>query len=239
MIRRVVLVLLAALVGLGLVACSDEKESAKESGEKQSGAGSSSYEPYDRESLIAAMGKAIEANPTVRFRVDAGNEQMDFRVRFGKGDEVAMAGTIEGDEPFEMVAVDGHYYGREPGDAKYVELPQELLGPLLEEIGDMSPRAMVEDMRRDTKSVEYAGSETVDGEVLHRYDVEVSPAAVQEELGADAKGLRVRYRMWLAEDDLMRKVVVKAMGAEVVAHMSDWGADLDIQAPDPADVEQP
>ncbi|KRC51453.1 MULTISPECIES: hypothetical protein [unclassified Nocardioides] len=230
MVRIVSAVLTAFLLSLGLAGCGEQESTEADDAD--------TFEPYTRETLLVAMGKAVESHPTVRMQFEGAGEKMDLRMRMGGVDEVAMSGTIEGDdEPFEMILVGSEVYGRDQGDEKYMRFPDDISGPILADMGDMSPQGMIDDMRDSIETMEYVGAETLDGAEVQRYDVTVSQAALVEKLGAKAKGLRVTYRMWLDERDLITKMTVAVMGVEMVATMSEWGEPFDVKAPPASQVE--
>jgi hypothetical protein len=107
---------------------------------------------------------------------------------------------------------------------------------------DFDPQSMIDKMSSDTfRKVTDLGSETVDGQTLEHYTVVLDTSAAGNLLGGmpSSAGLpkTISYDIWLDDQDRMAKfeMTMKKV-AHVTATYSDYGADLNITAPDPSEV---
>lgn len=111
------------------------------------------------------------------------------------------------------LAETGIWLSIEPGDAS------NPMGGMLDSLGSVADTAeQFEDMA-DGASVESLGTEDVDGEQLDHYRITDEDGNVQD--------------MWLDDDGLPRRITT---GDDQTIEYHDWGAAIDIEAPDPADV---
>lgn len=193
----------------------------------------SGYEPYSAREFTEAVGEAMADQETVRMRLNGPGLSMDLRVRLGEGDELEMAGTVgTGDSRLEMIVADGRAYSRFPGEDRYRFLSRKDSADLLAEMGDLSPERVISDLRHALDGIEYVGVEIVDGVELFRYDAMASRALNAELLGeAAADRVEVDYRFWIDADDLIHKALLDGLGVQSLLRMSEWGEDVDIEAP--------
>ncbi|MEI5674858.1 MULTISPECIES: hypothetical protein [unclassified Nocardioides] len=149
----------------------------------------------------------------------------------------------------EMRIVDGAMFMKIPGmgaDDKFFTIdlsdPDNPLGQSL--TGQLDPKAMFESFGEALESVVYEGEEDVDGDAADAYAVTVDAAKVLESQGlpsgapgTESMAPTITYRMLFATDDgSFRRMSVdlgESLGS-VTMDFSDWGQDVDIEAP-PAD----
>jgi hypothetical protein len=99
-----------------------------------------------------------------------------------------------------------------------------------------------------TQTVEFVGTEDVEGEEMRHYALAVDTGAAMEAQGQTAPptGMpdTITYDVWVDSENLMRKVTFEmgSMGGMTEGEVSmemridGWGEDVDVQAPDPADL---
>lgn len=142
--------------------------------------------------------------------------------------------------------VDGDFYmnmGELSGDMFYKSSMAEMAeasgqGDLTEQL---DPVKQFEAFSDGVKQVTYLGTDTVGGEELGQYELEIDTAKVAglDEAATAAPGVevpeRLVYRVWLDGEDRMRQAVMD-MGdlGSMKMQVFDWGKPVDIQAP-PAD----
>lgn len=169
-----------------------------------------------------------------------------------RGEEPAMdmEMTLPGMGELRILMVEGSVYMAVPGvtaEGKFAEISPDDLGmgnPL--ESFDMESTWDAWD--EGTQTVEFVGTEDVDGEQMQHYALDVDTAAAMEAQGETSSpaGMpqTITYDVWVDSNDLMRKVTfdMGSMGGmtegEVAMEMriDDWGEEVDVQAPDPADL---
>lgn len=125
--------------------------------------------------------------------------------------------------------------------------------------GQADPRRVVSMLEKGLDRVSYRGTETVGGEQLSHYVLTVNTAAGRRlmrghlagghmmgggQLGMPFSGRTtalpryVSYDVWLDADNLVRRVRGGAAGMRIAVTLSDWGTNVDVQAPPASDVVQ-
>lgn len=157
--------------------------------------------------------------------------------------------TMPGLGATRMIVVDGSAYVSMPGvtdEGKFLEVPQGELEDSGAGLDDIDVASTWEDWDEGAGQVVYAGLEDVDGEELRRYEIVVDVQAVLDasgQTGSDAAeasaalGDEITYDVWVDEDDLVRRISYTAAGAVTEMTIDRWGEPMDIEAPDPEDVQ--
>lgn len=161
---------------------------------------------------------------------------------------------IESDEAGEIRVVDGvMYLPQGPGSDQYFSLdlsdPSNPLGATFGAIAD--PEASAQAYSTAATSITYSGTTDVDGTDAESYDVTLDAAAFYESLGLadfaaliDQGALPPEFTQVVAFDDEGRVVLVEQLVPETAqvpetktrTTYSDFGVEVDVEAPDPADV---
>ena len=132
----------------------------------------------------------------------------------------------------------GKYWALDLTDAE--NLPPGMSGML----DQMDPLKSMEAFGEALESVEYEGSEEVDGDTLDRYQLTVDTAEIAQ-LGDMAKqGVdipeTVDYDLWLDDEGLMRRMEtgfeVQGQQLDIEVTLDDWGKDVSIEAPPKSQV---
>ena len=269
LLRRSLAASAATALLLSLAACGGEDADTASEDPGTSGSGTSEGgdtadqpdegETVDNADFVDDMMSGIEASTTA---------QMTMSMDFGGG-AMEMAGEVDystdpvsmsvqmkqdamGEEGLEMVLVDGVMYmnmGQMTND-KFVEFDLSDPASLPPGMGDLGkqldPLAAFEQFEPALKTVTFVGTEDVDGEELHHYDVVMETAKLEalEDVPAEA-GMpeEVGYDLWFDDEFRIRQmemVMDMETPVSVEAQMFDWDQPVEIEAP-PADqiAEQP
>jgi hypothetical protein len=232
---------------------SDSPSSPSSSSTPDDTESSSTGEAVDPADFVATLKTAAKAVTTARFTMsmDLGGQTVDAKGALDMtGDKPAMQLTMDltgMGTPSEMRMVDGVMYIEPPGSGgKFVKVdlsdPSGPLGGYGDALTDYDPQSMINSMSPDAfKKVTDLGAETVGGQQLEHYRINLDTAAATKMFqnlprsGATPKTLI--YDLWLdSQSRLARfKMVVKGVSA-VTATYSDYGAKVNITAPDPSDI---
>jgi hypothetical protein len=150
--------------------------------------------------------------------------------------------------PTEMTLIDGSMYIAMPGsNGTFMKMdlndPNGPLGSMGNTFGGIDPKSLLDQMSPDVfKKVVYRGTQTVGGQQLKRYTVTVDTGAVPMLKGMPKSSTAslpktMTYDLWL--DDQGRTARVKMLLKKVLSmtmSYTDFGAPVDIKAPDPAKV---
>lgn len=180
--------------------------------------------------MTMKMGAALDAEGDVRYGAD-GNE---MKMTMGMGQQKAT-----------MIFVDDTLYMQMPGmtqPGKWTKVTGDdpTLGSMVDQMNGMGPEASLDVMKKGLKDVRYIGKE---GDLQH-YKVTVDTSAAMDSLGGMAEGAQgnapqeITYDMYVDQDNLMRKLVMNFMDQQMVMEVTQWGHDVDIQAPPAGDVVQ-
>lgn len=126
---------------------------------------------------------------------------------------------------------------------KYFEVPAQELADF--GVSDVSSTldvdALMQDWESSAQKITFVGAEEIDGATTDHYEVLLDPEAALDAAGQtappdiDLSG-SLSYGIWVGDDDLIRQMVVEIDGSSATVSMDQWGQDVDVQAPDPADV---
>ncbi len=153
-----------------------------------------------------------------------------------------MASMPGGD--LEMVLVDDKAYMSMPGvnePGQFFEIDKS--NPAFGSLDDgLSPADSFAAFDAGLKTVEEVGNETIGGEPTTHYKLQVDAAKALEASGqATVAGLpdTLEYDVWLDSEDHMRRLTYELVGTKLTMDMTDWGKDVQIAAPAPADIVDP
>ena len=151
--------------------------------------------------------------------------------------------------PTDMRLVGGAMYIAVPGQAgKYMKMdltdPNGPLGSLGDTLGSLDPQAMMNQMSPDAfKKVTYVGTESVNGQQLKHYTVELDTTAIpmMKNLPKSATASiphTMGYDLWLDGQGRMVqfKMMVKKL-MQMTMTYSGFGTSVSIKAPNPSQVE--
>ncbi len=193
----------------------------------------------------------VAALTAFSFEVDLSDQQDQFAI----DGAVDLAGgppaaQLTADVPplgtLDVRLVDGTAYVNVPEltpAGKYYEVPADELADL--GMSDMSESldltSMMKDWDNDLTQVTFVGAEEVNGTPTDHYDITVDPEAVLDAAGQTAPtDMELpdsgTYGIWVGEDNLIAKMMLDIDGASATVLLDDWGQDVQVQAPDAADV---
>jgi len=168
------------------------------------------------------------------------------------GDKPAMLLTMNlaGTGKTEMRLVDGVMYVQDPtgSSGKFLKMdlsdPHSPMAGMGDALTNYDPQSMIDQMSPDAFSkVTDLGQESVDGQTLEHYRVVLDTSAATKMLGnlpsSASMPKSLGYDMWLDGQNRMAKFTMTMKKvARVTASYSDYGADVEITAPDPSDVTE-
>jgi hypothetical protein len=221
-----------------------DSASATDSSDDSGDSGAASGDRLTKDNLVATMLAAMREKKTAHMVLELGSS-MDATadLRYGDGDTSMKMQMTMGTTKASVIIVDGVMYIQQAAGTKYSKIGKDdpSMGNLLDQMSSFGPEASVAAMKDGLKKVEYAGTETVDGEELTKYHVTVDTAAVTKSLGssADASGLpkTVTYEFYVDGDNLMRRVDMEISGQKIVMKVSNWGKPVTIVAPPASQVQ--
>jgi hypothetical protein len=251
-LRRALAAAAATAAILALAGCSDDSGSEKASDEPGTTASATSAAgdgeaPEEGQELTGPefadlLGAAIDQATTAHVTMDLGGG-----LGSGEGDadytktppDLAMKLAIDalgGD--IEVRLVDGTMYVKSPtsGD-KWISTSLDDRSSPLGALGDsLDVKKQFELFRDAVTSATYNGAEDVDGESLDHYTATVDTEKMLQGLPSAAAGqvdlpASMTHDWWFDDDGLIRKFSSEFGGAATVMTLSDWGGDVDIEAP--------
>ena len=215
---------------------SGDSEAAEESEAAASG------EEVSGDEFAGLLNDAVDKATTAHVTMDLGET-----VGSGEGDadytkappEIAMKLRVDalgGD--IEMRLVGGTMYMKSPtsGD-KWIATPlDDPNSPLAALGGNFDMKEQIELFADAVTSATYQGAEDVDGESLDHYTATVDTEKMLQNLPSAAAGQAevpksLTQDWWFDSDGLIRKFSSDLAGATTVMTLSDWGEDVDIEAP--------
>lgn len=263
LVRRTLAGALVPLALAALTSCGGDPASGSASDSTSESAGASapaladlpeegaSVDPADFTDLIAA---SFDTITTARTTVEAemmgtmtGKGEVDY-----SGDSPAaamtMTGSIMGGDEIEAILVDGAMYldmGSLTG-GKFVKLdlddPDSPFGDTFAD--SMDPATSLENLGDALESVTYVGEEEVGGQQLRHYEATVDAAKLLASSGQDAAaapGLpdTFDYDIWFdGEDRFTQLKLDMGKAGSTTMKLSDFGADVDIEAPDDSEITE-
>jgi len=128
---------------------------------------------------------------------------------------------------------------------KYLEVP----ATELDDIGvadlteSLDVNALMEKWDASAQEIIFVGEDEVAGTTTDHFEIVVDPQEVLDEAGKTASpemdlSGEVTYRIWVDEENLIRQMQLDLEQASATVTMDDWGQDLQVEAPEPADVVQ-
>lgn len=264
-VRAVAASAVVALLLSPLAACGSDEEKPEAAGSTASSSAkadvSASATPAGDAETPGASGEEIDAANFAELMSAAIQEQETAHVSMKMGDSLSVEGDVRygddgtamkvtmgmGQQDATMIFVDDVLYMQMPGmsqPGKWTKVTKgdAALGQIVEQMDAMGPRGSLEVMKNGLQEVRLVGTEEVDGEQLKHYEVTVDAQAALESLGqlGDAAGgdvpQEVSYDLYLDDDNLMRRIVLDVAGQQMVMETSDWGKDVEIEAPPASDV---
>lgn len=202
--------------------------------------------------MLRSPGEEVMSSYELDMVVTTGGQTMEMagEVDLGDGQPSVDADlTMPGLGATRMIVVDGSAYVSMPGvtdEGMFLEVPQGELEDSGAGLDDIDVASTWEDWDEGAGQVVYAGLEDVDGQELRRYEIVVDVQAVLDasgQTGSDAAeasaalGDEITYDVWVDEDDLVRRISYTAAGAVTEMTIDRWGEPMDIEAPDPEDVQ--
>lgn len=234
--------LVTAALAVSLTACGGGN-AAKDAADTVKSGG---YTPLTKASFGSEMADAMDDEKTVHVTGGVAGQTVDMWMEYGD-DGIAMKGDMGTSE---MLIVDGAFYMRQDGDAKWTTLPEQFSGTLLESLEQQSPEAMAAEYAKSLEKLTYNGEKKVDGQTLHSYTLDVSEEYTLKKAREQAKAMGMDPSTikagsipdtdiitLLDDDNLMRQVEITAAGQKIVMKFSDWGKDVDIEAPAKSEIQ--
>lgn len=173
----------------------------------------------------------------------------DFVVGDADGDGSASHLTIEvAGQPIEVIVVDRSIYLNmgEVTRSKFLELDSDVssgpLAPLAEMaeslLENASPTAALEAYEAAATSFTQEGdTETIDGVETTPYVIELDTEKFLDSMGmelpagTDTSAMVFDVTLYVGDDDLIYKSVADSAGATATVQITDWGQDVEIDAP--------
>lgn len=263
-LRRMALVATVPLALSTLAACGDNSSSSTAAdpaaptsaatSDATTGGDPSGAKSVDPADFLNTMKSAAKAITTAKFTMN-----MDL-----SGQTVSAQGALDmtGDKPAmqltmdlsgmgtktEMRLVDGVMYIQDPtsNSGKYLKMdlsdPNSPMAGMGDALTNYDPQSMIDQMSPDAfQKVTDLGQESVGGQTLEHYRIVLDTSAATKMLGnlpsSASMPKQIGYDMWLDDQNRMAKfsMTMKKV-AHVTATYTDYGADVNITAPDPADV---
>lgn len=192
-------------------------------------------EPFDAKEFTDRLEAAVDKKPTVKIDVKFGPDAT------ASGTQDLANNTLEmdvdaGGQQMNYRLVDGQYYLAQP--PKWVAVDEASTNPLvkkaLEQTALLSMQTQLDAFVAGVQSAGVKGTEDIDGVSTTHYTATVRTADVRKELGlaADPNAPETMiYDVWLDGDDLIRKMSFTQNGANAVLTASDWGKPVSITKP--------
>lgn len=193
---------------------------------------------YEFENTTSTGGQEGTLAGAVEFATDTSEANMRMTME--------MAGLGEST----LLIVDGQFYIEMteemgiPGDASWFTVDPESDDPFSQQMaslfGEVGSATTLTDQlaeQADLLTVTEVGTETVDGVETTEYFVVVNDVAAFEGLPAAQASGDLSYTMWVGGDNLPRRMTTTVDGTAVIdMTFSNFGTDLDVEAPPAEDV---
>jgi len=221
-----------------------------------SNSGDTQGSTVDPAAFVARIKSAAKAITTARFTMsmDLGGQTVAAKGALDlTGDQPAMQLSMDltgMGTPTDMRIVDGAMYIQDPttGSGKYLKMdlsdPNGPLAGMGDVLTNYDPQSMIGNISPDAfRKVTDLGSETVGGRQLEHYRVVVDTGAATSMLknlpSTATLPKTMAYDMWLdSQDRMARFTMLMKKVTRVTATYSDYGTDVHITAPDPAQVTE-
>jgi len=195
-------------------------------------------EKLTKDNLVASMLAAMRDKKTAHMKMDIGSSiRADADVRYGTGHTDMKMSMDMGSTKAAVIMVGGAMYMQQSAGGKYVKIDSNdpAMGGLLDQMSSFGPESSVAAMRGAVQDVQYAGSATVDGAKVDKYDVTVDSSAIAKTLGSAAAGAdlpkTLTYVLYVDGNHLMRRIEMNVAKQDITMTVSDWGKPVDISAP--------
>lgn len=236
---------LVLTAGLGLAACSDDDtapspETTSDSPQESS---DDSSDALSQEEFLQRVPAAMLEAGTVHAVLEGGGAGSgEGDISFGEDPGSTMVAMTVGD--VEVRVLDGVYYlnlGQTSG-GQFVKVDPTAGGPFAAFSGlldQTNPTTQFQTVTDALVGFEPSDeTEEIDGQETRAYVLTVDPAKVltpdQQQLAGGELPATIEVTMHVGGDDLPRRVVTEVGGQAVTIEYSQWGDEVDIQAP-PAD----
>jgi hypothetical protein len=203
--------------------------------------------------FLAKMKTAATSVTTAKFTMsmDLGGQAVDAKGALDlTGDRPAMELSMDltgMGTPTDMRLVGGNMYIQAPGsDGKYVKVdlsdPNGPMAGMGDALTNYDPQSMISSMSADAfKKVTDLGPETVGGQQVRHYRVLLDTKAATSMLknlpSTASMPKSMDYDLWLdSQDRIARFKMLMKNVTSVTATYSDYGADVHIAPPSPADI---
>lgn len=253
--RRIAAAATAPLLVLGATACggSDTAEDPAADPSTSEEAEAEDGQVYDETTILPAMRTAFEdeASTRVQMRMEgAASLSLDGRMKLSddpSDSEMELTMTGMGSQEFDMRMVDrmiyvsgapftpkGKWFAIDPSDSQN-PMAQQFSGVI--EGSDLN--TTFDAFEAGLRDVEHIGPEEIDGEPVQHYRFSVDAAAAMKAQGKQVPSVMpqgLAYDVYLTEDDLMRRVGFEMSGVNAVIDATEWGEDVDVEAPAQEDI---
>ena len=251
-------VMAALPLALGSLAACGSKDSSATADDpaaapSSSAPASSGSQTVDPAEFLATMKTAAKKITTARFTMSMELSGQTIGAKGAidmTGDKPAMqlAMDMGGMGNTEMRLVDGVMYVQDPtgSSGKFLKMdlsdPNSPMAGMGDALTNYDPQSMIDQMSPDAfQKVTDLGPETADGRTLEHYRVVLDTSAATKMLGnlpsSASIPKKIGYDMWLDDQHRMAKFTMTMKNvSRVTATYSDYGADVNITAPDPSDV---
>lgn len=257
--RTLALVAAGALLLAPLAACGSSDKAKDTSGTVSSSKASSSPtadtsadaaategaaapgEPLTKDNLVATMLAAMRDKKTAHMTMEMGSSvgaEADLRY---SGDRTDMKMSMDmGSMKAVVIMVDHVLYLQQTAGGKYrkIDASDPAMGSLLSGMQSFGPESSIGAMKGAVLKVEPAGTDTVDGDKVDKYQVTVDSASIAKTLGSGAGAgaaadlpKTVTYDLYVDHDHLMRRIDMTVAKQHINMVVSKWGEPVDIAAP--------
>jgi hypothetical protein len=177
--------------------------------------------------MVMAIGSSVGAEADLRYT----GSRTDMKMSMDMGPTKAV-----------VILVDNVMYMQQSAGGKFLKIDSSdpTMGSILKQMSSLGPESSITAMKGALKKVEYAGTDTVDGDKVSKYHVTVDTAAMADTLGG-AAGLgdlpkTVTYDLYVDANHLMRRIDMTVQKQHIDMRVSNWGKPVDIKAPPASQV---
>ena len=203
--------------------------------------------------MLKSPGEETLSSYTVEMSMNMGAQSLDMSGDVDLSEDepvIDMDMTMPGMGEITMVVVDGVVYISMPGlteEGMFMEVPPEQLGDAGATLDEVDITSTWDAWDEGAQQILFVGEDDVDGTQMRRYEVTVDTQAALDasgQTGDDAAaasaaiGDEIVYDVWVDDDDLMRRVTFAMEGATTELLVSNWGEEMDIQAPEADQIQQ-
>lgn len=177
----------------------------------------------------------------IEMEVPLAEMSMSLDVRYGAGDEVGMAGTIEDVAGVgELIMLGDQVYTREAGTPTYFQLPDHIAESLTGQADLGSPTGALAAFTEALEDVEYVrATPGVAYGTAHEYALTMRADYMADELDLPVSAVEhLVFVVWLDDDHLLHRFDFGFMGHQATTRYDAWGEPVTIEAP-PADEVKP